>query len=319
MAIQHPDIEVVAACRDKNRLLPDYSGEVREGDLRDPDYLDRVLTGVDIICHAAGWSSFENTGDACNRAYLEPTIDLINHAIEWRVSRFVNLSSLYVTQATQRNDTEVVGRPRAFWPMINCLIAVEDYLRNLHSSRCQFVNLRLGIYTGRRLHLGLLPLLLARSHYSHMPYITGHLGHLPLVDGRDIGQAFVRASLAPIDAAYSCFNISGSDTPSQAQVMGFIHDQLGHAPLGPGLPRFLAGPMLWLQSGLFQRNRQPVITRPMIEMLFSPTIGTAQSRAAIGYEPEISWQASLLDTLESYKNQSLVNRLSDSLRNLNIN
>ncbi len=319
MAIQHPDIEVVAACRDKTRLLPGYSGEVREGDLRDPDYLDRVLAGIDIICHAAGWSSFENTGEACNRAYLEPTIDLINHAIEWRVSRFVNLSSLYVTQATQRNDAEACGHPRAFWPMINCLIAVEDYLRNLHSSnRCQFINLRLGLYAGRRLHLGLLPLLLARSGHGHMPYITGQLGHLPLVDGRDIGQAFVRAALAPIDAAYSCFNISGPDTPTQAQVMEFIHGQLGHAPLRPGLPRVLASPVLWLQGKLFQQNGQPMITRPMMDMLLSPGIDTAQSRGAIGYDPETSWQASLLDTLESHKNQSLVNRLSDSLRNLDI-
>lgn len=317
MSINHPEIEVVAACRDRKRLLPDYTGEVREGDLRDPDYLDRVLAGIDIICHAAGWSSFENTGDACNQAYLEPTLDLINHAIEWRVSRFVNLSSLYVTTARQRNNPDASGQPRSFWPMVNCLIAVEDYLRNYRDSRCQFINLRLGLYAGRRLHLGLLPLLLARSGHGFLPAISGEHGHLPLVDGRDIGQAFVRAALAPIDANYSCVHVTGADTPSQAEVMSFIRQQLGHAPLGVSLPHFVASPLLWFQGRFRRFQGQPMLTRAMIDMLNSPAVDTQNSRQLIGYDPEISWQASLLETLESYKNQSLVNRLSDSLRNLN--
>jgi len=122
------------------------------GDLRDPDYLDRVLTGIDIVCHAAGWSSFEKSGDTCNQAYLEPTLDLINHAIEWRVKRFVNLSSLYVAKAKQRNNANAIGKPRAYWPMMNCLIAVEDYLRSYTECRTHFINLRLGLYSGKRLN-----------------------------------------------------------------------------------------------------------------------------------------------------------------------
>jgi nucleoside-diphosphate-sugar epimerase len=319
MNIHHEDIQIVAACRDDSKLPPHYSGEVRVGDLRDPDYLDRVLVGIDIICHTAGWSSFEKSGDTCNKTYLEPTLDLINHAIEWRIKRFINLSSLYAAKPNQRNNADSIGKPRAYWPMINCLIAVEDYLRTYTNSRTQFVNLRLGIYSGKRINMGLLPLLLARSGHNSMPYLTGALGHLPLIDGKDIGQAFVRAALGPIEASFSCFNICGPETPSHLDAMQFIKQQIQHSPLSYGLPSPLANFILWSQSKFQRFEQQALLTSAMLDMLKSPLISNQQARQSLGFDPEVSWKASLLDTLEAYKNQSLNTDLSQPSNNLNLN
>ena len=322
MSLQHKDIEVVAACRDSSQLIPHYSGEVRVGDLRDPDYLDRVLVGIDIICHAAGWSSFENSGKQSNTSYLEPTMDLINRAIEWRVSRFVNLSSLFVSSVKQRNNASLPGKPRAHWPMINCLIAVENFLNAYAESnvksRCQFINLRLGVYSGKRLNMGLLPLLMARHQYTALPYITGKPGYLPIVDGRDIGQAFARAALAPSETTYRCINISGPNTPSQSQVMDFIKEHTTYKPLSPGLPSSIASPLLWLQGKTRRFQKSPLFSSAMLDMLKSPQIDNTPASELLGYDPQISWQASLLDTLESFKNQTLNYDITQSNRSLNI-
>ena len=309
----------MAACRDKSKLLAHYSGEVRVGDLRDPDYLDRVLVGIDIVCHTAGWSSFEKSGDTCNKTYLEPTLDLINHAIEWRIKRFVNLSSLYTSKPNKRDNADIAGKPRAYWPMMNCLIAVEDYLRAYTSSRTQFVNLRLGIYSGKRINMGLLPLLLARNNHSSMPYLTGSLGHLPLIDGKDIGQAFIRAALAPIEANFSNLNICGPETPSHFEVMQFIKEQTQHSPLSYGLPTPFANFILWSQSKFQRFEYQPLLTSAMIDMLKSPLISNQQAKENLGFDPEVSWKASLLDTLDAYKNQSINTNLSQPSNNLNLN
>ena len=309
----------MAACRDASKLLAHYSGEVRVGDLRDPDYLDRVFTGVDIVCHTAGWSSFEKSGDTCNKTYLEPTLDLINHAIEWRIKRFVNLSSLYAAKPNQRNNADSIGKPRAYWPMINCLIAIEDYLRAYTNSHTQFVNLRLGLYSGKRINMGLLPLLLARNNHSSLPYLSGSLGHLPLIDGKDIGQAFVRAALAPIDASYSTLNICGPETPSHFEVMQFIKEQTQQSPLSYGLPSPIANFILCSQ-GKFQRfNQQPLLTSAMIDMLKSPVISNQQASKSLGFDPEVSWKASLLDTLETSRNQTLNTDLSQPCNKFNLN
>ena len=321
-SIKHSDIEVVAACRDASKLIPQYSGEVRVGDLRDPEYLDRVLAGVDIICHAAGWSSFENSGKQCSQAYLEPTMDLINRAIEWRVRRFVNLSSLYVSTPRHRNNVNMPGKPRRHWPMINCLIAVESFLNayaeNNVNSRCQFINLRVGLYSGKRLNMGLLPLLLARSGLSTLPYMTGPVGHLPLTDGRDIGQAFVRAALAPGEKIYQNINIAGPSTPSHSQVMNFIAEQIQQKPLAMGMPAPLASSLLWLQGKTRRIGKRPLFTAAMLDLLKSPPINNSQAIELLGYDPEISWQASLLDTLELHKNQLLNDELSQQIRTMNI-
>ncbi len=319
MQLAHPDIELVAACREPGKLLSTYRGEVRTGDLRDPAYLDRVLAGIDIICHAAGWSSFEKSGDTCNKAYLEPTIDLINHAIEWRVSRFVNLSSLYSAAPLQRNNAEVKGKPRHYWPMMNCLIAVEDYLRNYTESRCQFVNLRLGLYSGNRLNLGLLPWLLSQSGQTALPSILGRLGHMPLVDGRDIGQAFARAALAPLDATFSSFNITGPTTPAQAEVIRFLADQPDTmAPLNRAVPPALASLYAWLHRRPGKSGSHARCTAALLDMLKSPLIDNTRAARLMGYDPEVSWQASLLSCLETHKNQKLSSSISQPYRPLNL-
>ena len=308
---------MVAACRDPSKLLPQFKGEVRKGDLRDADYLDRLLVGIDIICHAAGWSSFENSGKISNTAYLEPTLNLINHASEWRVSRFINLSSLYVAAAKMRNVADTKGQPRSYWPMINCHIAVEEYLRSFAQSRCQFINLRLGLYSGKRLNMGLLALLLTQGNKITLPYLSGSLGHLPIVDGRDIGQAFARAAFAPFESNYTSLNISGPDTPSHKAVMEFIAEQIQTQPLIFALPSLLADPIIWLQNKIYSVNNQPALTPAMQNMLKSPTINNELAKQQMGYDPQVSWQASLLDTLEQYKNKTLNNDLTQQDRPLN--
>ena len=316
--IKHQDLQIVVACREPSKLIPQYNGEVRQGDLRDKDYLDRVLVGIDIICHAAGWSSFEKSGDKCNNAYLEPTLDLINRANEWRVSRFINLSSIYAASPHQRNNAESKGKPRAYWPMMNCHIAVEDYLRNYHQPRCQFINLRLGLYSGKRLNMGLLPLLLARSKEPLLSYITGRLGYFPLIDGRDIGQAFVRAALGPFESSYNSLNITGPEVATHAEVMAFIKDQIHTTPLNIGLPSSITTPLLWLQGKMRKLGEQPLFTPAMLDMLKSPIIDNTQATQQIGYDPQVSWQASMLDTLELHKNQMLSLDITQTDRPLNI-
>ncbi len=299
-------------------MIPQFSGEVRQGDLRDENYLDRMLVGIDIICHAAGWSSFEKSGDIANKAYLEPTLDLIQHAIEWRVSRFINLSSIYAAPAKHRNDANAKGRPHASWPMMNCHIAVEDYLRNLHEPRCQFINLRLGLYSGKRLNMGLLALLLNRSNTAMLPYLSGALGYFPLVDGKDIGQAFARAALGPFELSYNSLNIVGPENISHAEAMKFIKQSIQACPLSPGLPSMIASPILWIQGKTRTHNEQPLFTPPMIEMLKSPIIDNALASHQIGYDPEISWKASLLNTLEGHKNQTLSEDITQNNKALDL-
>jgi len=298
MAIDHDRLEVVAACRDPRRLPADYRGEVRVGDLRDPAYLDRLLVGIDIICHSAGWTSFFNPVSACSEHYLEPGIELFNRAIEWRVPRFVNLSSIGVAALGQRNDADAAGKPRLQHAMFNCMIGMEDYLKAHADRGCSVINLRAGIYSGRGLRRGLLPFL---RQARLLPRVGGRYGFLPLVDGRDLAQAFLRAALLPESAQYLSFNILGPEVPTQQQLRRFLR-QHDTGPLPSlGLPALLSRPLFRLLGLSAGFSRQPLLTPALGTLLHNPLMDNSKANQQLGYDPQISWQASILDWLQASK------------------
>ena len=297
-AINHPDLHIVAACQNKNKLPPSYQGEIRVGDLRDRDYLDRMLNGIDIVCHAAGWPSFTNQKEQSTKLYLEPTIDLINTALEWRIKRFVNLSSIAVASLNNRNNASTEGKPRRHAAMLNCMIAVENYLKAHASENFSVVNLRCGIYSGKSLTLGVMPALLSRLNSSWLAEVTGNYGYLPLVDGRDIGQAFARAALAPNLAFYESFNIVGPEVPTQKAVYDYLQTTFHSSRPLIKMP----APLFHLYSyltGLFKFQRQAFITPALADFMTNPLIDNDKATKAIGYNPAVHWQASIQDDWQS--------------------
>ena len=302
MQFEHKDLQIVAATRRPENLPANYRGEVRVGDLRDPAYLDRVLINIDIICHAAGWTNYSNNEPASRQYYLEPTLELINRAREWRITRFVNLSSIAVSPYPQRMNDDTPGKPRRGCAMFNCMIAVEDYLKTQANAHMSVINLRSGIYSGQGLHFGLLPLLLQRPA---LPLISGHYGYFPLVDGRDIGQAFARAALLPDVNGYVSLNIIGPESPQQKTVIQFIQQTLQkNNSKTITLPAAIALPVHQLLKHISHRQKTPFTTCAITASLTNPAMQNNQSRQLLGYQPQISWQASVRDFVAEYAREN---------------
>lgn len=318
MSIQHDDLEIVAACRDPSKLITAYKGEVRVGDLRDPDYLDRLLVNIDAICHTAGWSNFNTGNQQSSHLYLEPTLELINHAIEWRVSRFINLSSLAAASLSQRHDDMAPGQPRRHWPMMNCMIAIEDYMKAHAQIGCTMVNLRLGIYSGQRMNIGLLPVLLNRLALTRISYATGRFGYFPMIDGQDIGQAFARAALAPDLEPFQSFNISGPEQPTAASVIHFLQQQLSTSKTPLVLPSLLRHFHAWFQEYSKAKYKDSQFSRSLSDQMSNPLISIGLAKEKLGYDPEVSWQASLYKLLNDRQNPNQPAALSTHSKPLDL-
>lgn len=300
MQFEHKNLQLVAATRSPYNLPAGYRGEVRVGDLRDANYLDRVLTGIDVICHAAGWSNYSAQGQASRVNYLEPTIDLINRAREWRVARFVNLSSIGVAAFNRRSQDDSPGKPRRGCAMLNCMVAVEDYLKT-QADRISIINLRAGIYSGQQLHLGLLPLLLQRPG---LPLVAGRYGYLPIVDGDDLGQAFARAALLPDISGYVSLNIAGAESPTQKAVLEFINTNSKQKYATPAaLPLALALPIYKVLSWLSYQQKNPATTCAITAMLTNPAIDTHKAQQLLGYKPLVKWQTSIENFVSDYQHR----------------
>ena len=248
--MERDDIRLIAACRDRRRLLPKFSDEVREGGLHDERYLDRLLDGVDVVCHAAAWTSLWGHAEESKALYYDPTVRLIDKAIECRVSRFLNVSSTSAAAPSESADPISPGIPRRFWPHLCNVVAIEDYMRDHADRGCTMVNLRLGIFAGKRYALGLLPILLPRLKTHLVPWVAGGKTNVPFIDGRDIGQAFALAVMEPSLSGYASFNIVGPDLPTAREMIEFLHAEFGYPEPHFSVPFPIAYVFAWLMEKL---------------------------------------------------------------------
>ena len=88
------DVRVIAACRDAKKLPASFKGEIREGDLRDDVYLDQLVEDVDVVCHAASWTSLWKHKHESKALYFDPSIKLIDKLEHSNVKRFVFVSTV---------------------------------------------------------------------------------------------------------------------------------------------------------------------------------------------------------------------------------
>ena len=289
--IGHKELHIIAACRDRRKLIPEFKGEVREGDLRDPDYMDRVLTGADIVCHCAAWTSLWGKRRESKELYLAPSITLIDKALEWRVKRFINISTSSAASPKSSDNAYAPGINRRYWPHLNNVIAIENYMQENAHRNMSMVNLRLGLFAGKRYSLGMLPMLLPRLKTHLVPWVAGGKTGLPIIDGRDIGQAVVRAALAPQLPPYAAFNIVGPEVPSVREVINYISDNFEYPEPHFSLPFFAAYNFAWLMEKLDAVFPwEPLITRSMVHLLEETNANNEQAKELLGYIPEIHWK-----------------------------
>ncbi len=291
--LQHNDLtlRIVAACRDKRKLLSGFNGEIREGDLRDTVYRETVVKDVDVLCNAVAWSSLWGNVENSQRLFLEPNLALIKSARAAGVSRFINTSTTSAAAPRDSSEPQSKGIPRPFWPHLCNVIKIEDALRNAASEDFQVTNLRLGIFAGHRYSLGVLPILAPRLKTHLVPWVAGGRTSLPIIDGRDIGQAFVRAAAAEGLADYEGFNIVGPEVPTVREVINLLHDEYDLPKPHFGVPFAIAYPFAWLMEKLDSVVPwEPLVTRSIIHLMEEVGVDNAKAERLLGYHPTHPWR-----------------------------
>ncbi len=288
---QLDDVHIIAACRDPHKLPQEYKGEIRIGDLRDKHYRDSLVTGVDVICHAAAWTSLWGHAQESNDLYLLPTLALIDAARSAGVKRFINTSTTSAASPLNSSDAMSHGIPRAFWPHLCNVVAIEDALRKQASSDFQVVNLRLGIFAGQRYGLGILPILTPRLKTHLVPWVADGRTSLPIVDGRDIGQAFALAAVANELADYEGFNIVGMQVPTVREVITLLSKEFNLPSPHFSVPFAIAYPFAWLMEKLDAIVPwEPLVTRSIIHLMEEVNADNNKAQRILGYKPTHAWQ-----------------------------
>jgi len=291
--MQQTDIQLVAAARDKHRVLAGFTGEIRCGDIRDAGYITELVKDVDVIVHAATWSSLFGHKQQSHELFYQPTIKLIDAAKQAGVKRFINISTTSAAAPEHSAEANSHGIKRGFWPHLCNLIEVEEYLREQAGADHRFsvVNLRLGIFAGQRYGLGILPILLPRLKTHLVPWIAGGRTSLPLIDGRDIGQAITKAVTVEELNGFEGINVVGPVKPTVREVIEFLNTEFGYPTPHFSVPFWIAYPFAGLMEKLNPLSPfDPLVTRSIVHLLEETSATNDKASRVLGYQPQYHWQ-----------------------------
>lgn len=303
---QRPGVRLIAACRDPARLPAGFTGEVRSGDLRDPGYRASLLDQIDTLVLAAGWSSLWGHAQLSRQLHLAPTLALIDEARRAGIRRVVNISTTSAAAPDDAADPHSAGIDRPFWPHLMNVIRIENALRELAGPGLTVVNLRLGLFAGRRYGLGLLPILLPRLKTHLVPWIDGGRTSLPIVDGRDIGQAVSLAALTAGLNGWCGFNIVGPEVPTARQVLTFLEQAYGYPTPHFSVPFPVAYGFAWLMEKIDPLVPwEPLVTRSIVHLLEEVSADNTLAREQLGYRPVHHWRDAIRDQLSEMSDRQL--------------
>ncbi len=283
----------IAACRSPDQLPAAFTGEVRVGDLRDPRYRRQVLEGVHQVCHAAAWSSLWGHAAQSQTLFLEPGLALLEEAVALGIERFLFVSSTSVSGPGGQGDPYAPGLKPAFWPHLSNVSRLEDAMR-ARAGNTTMVNLRCGLFAGARYGLGLLPILLPRLRTHLVPWVAGGHTGMPIIDGEDIGAAFLQAVVTQGLSGYESFMIVGPEIPRVRTVLAFLQQEYGYPQPHFSVPFAAAYPFAWLLEKLHPvLPGDPLVVRSIIHLLEETHASNRVAGERLGYRPRIPWQVAI--------------------------
>lgn len=298
--------EPIAACRTPSRLDGQFSGEIRAGDLRDPDYRRTVVKDVDVVCHTGTWSSMWGHRAQERTHFFEPACDLVEQAIRAGVDRFLLASTVAIgTPPVDGSPADDFSPTRAtgFWPHLDRLVELDTFMRENSHRGTQMVTMRLGHFVGTGNEVGIVAALTPRLRTRLVPWIAGGRSRLPLVGDTDLGQAFARAAVADGLDDFESFNICGPDYPTAREVIGFIAAETGFPTPWYSVPRPAAHAFGWLMEHLHPvlPGSSPFLTRSLVHVAgdwFCPGDYAAKK---LGYLPRKDWRTGVREALTELK------------------
>lgn len=293
-------IHCIAACRTPTKLLAGYQGEVRTGDLQDADYRKAVVQDVDVVCHAGTWAAMWNHTPQEQERFYTPARDLIEQAIQSGVRRFIQASTVAIGSVTAPGQTHADFSQKqhtGFWPHLDLLIDLDDYMQRNSDRGMDMVTLRLGHFIGAGNRLGLIPAIVPRLKTRLVPWLGNGKRRMPLVADSDLGQAFVLATLADNLDRYESFNICGASFPQLREVISYIAQRAGVPRPFYSVPYFAGYVFGWLmeKTNALTPGDSPFLTRSIVHLCEDWVCPNDYATKKLGYRPQKPWQQAIAE------------------------
>lgn len=284
-------VKPIALVRDPGKLPPDYTGEVRRGDIRDRAFLMRALVGVDAVCVASAWTSAWGHPNESRKYLLEPTLALLDATVQSGIKRVVYPGSVTAGVLRRSAPNAMRGEPDSAWPHMANVNRIEDHMRKLAARGTSMVALRLGHFVGEHYGLGMLPLLLPRLRSHLVPWVAKGRTTMPLISGRDVGRAMALAAVSERVQGFAAIDVVGKELPTGREVFRFLKEAYGYPLPHFGVSFGMAyGFARFMEAVSKLTPWDPFIARSIVLLLEETAPDNDMARRLLGYEPQVHWK-----------------------------
>jgi nucleoside-diphosphate-sugar epimerase len=307
--LRRDDVRPIAACRDPSRLLKQFDGEIRQGDLLDPGYRAELVREIDVLCHVGTWGAFWGHPEQERQHFFEPARDLVERAIGASVGRVVIAGTVAMASRTASRPVsdDAPSRPTGFWPHLDMLVELDHYMISLARAGVptELVMMRLGHFAGRGNRQGLVSALIPRLRTRLVPWLSGGRHRLALVADTDLGLAFALAAVAQGLEGYESFNICGPSFPTSREVFEHLAQLTGSPLPMASVPQGLGYAFAWLMEALHPvlPGSAPFLTRSLVHVAEDWTCATDKAREKLGYVPSKDWRIAVAEAVAELETQ----------------
>lgn len=196
------DLEVLAMCRSaesKSKIEFDTNVEWFEGDLFNIEFLEEVVSQVDVVIHSAGLVSYQPSDKyELYRVNVEGTRNLVNACIDKKV-KLVHISS--VAALGRNRDDDIVDEEKKWSESsLNTNYAISKYHAELEVWRgseegLEVVVLSPSVILGKGIHLDESSASVFKQVLYHSKFYTaGNMNYVDVRDVCDVIKAVIRSS-----------------------------------------------------------------------------------------------------------------------------
>ena len=287
----------------KDDLLTNLGIKVIYGNLLNPESYQQVLNEVDVVIHAATFATLYNHVEEERKLFFEPTKNLIQKCVDYRVSKFIFTSGGGVLGFGLQNADESLTRKRlSFWPHQLNLIQIEELLESYkQESTIKTVIIRPGFYIGegggehsmvRGIAQGLRD--------GQLPYIQGGKSVISVVSLYDVAEAFYLATTSKKSDG-EIFHISSGEQVTMKEIIDFIAKKLGYTLPANNIPFFMARTLgMLMETSRYFTKKEPSLCRTMAYMSGkSLHMSIDKAEKVLGFSPQFSWREAVEETLST--------------------
>ncbi len=258
-----------------------------------------------MVCHAASWAALWNHRESERERFFQPTVDLIDQAVQYGVRRFILTSTIAAGTPVPVGavlQQAPPGQHTGLWPHMDFLVDVERHMEAQSGGQTQMVSLRLGHFVGAGNLMGLIPALVPRLRTHLVPWLDGGRRRLPLIADDDIGEAFACAVEATSLAPFERINVCGDEFPTMQELVRFIVEVEGLSAPHYSVPYPLAYAFGWLmERAPWLYGGEPFLTRAIVHLAENWVASGTEAETKLGYRPTKNWRVAVRQHLSALR------------------